>query len=556
MAAALGLGLTLSLAGALPSAAQQATREQVYERLDIDREPADYVLLIDTSGSMNDNGLYREVGKAVRGFVAALTPQDHLSLITFDVAPALRYAGPVTSPRDVAGRLPARAEGARTDIGAAIEAAVDLLQRPGASRNAAVVLLTDGAHDPPQGSGYPTTSAPAWGRLRAQAARLPSDQVRAFAIPLKGSTGAALLKRVFPDATVLGLGSTDQLGALLNQPKDAVRADKARETLRRDAGQGVRVEWGGLDRLDLAAGAGDVDLTLRSTAEHVPLVVTGMTIHASGLPVQADSLPGTVALDPGESWTRRVHLTWAAPSRWRLRETLRDTTTLELAGQVTSPWATVLSTDLGLPFDPGLVGGRTGKEWVTTVGWALTAIIAAGALLLLLVLLSIALLWIRWRRRNPRLDGVLSARSPSREYGRLRLVGRSVRIGAGSPLPVPGTGTVRGRWRRLTPGGDKVLVLVITYDKDGAGEERRECAPGGSRIIRGVNFVYSTGVDDAGGPPRPRPSRPAGGVDPLPPGGSEHDDLPAPIPPPRARHRRVIATSPERRDGEDADWTG
>src|SRR5437764_4509107 len=115
--------LLWALAPAGPAAAAdgQATEQQVLAALNVDGISADYVILIDTSGSMEDGHLYQGVQNALRPLLSALSPKDFLSLATFDTTPNLYFDGPVRADgADALNRLPATADGPYTDIGQAI----------------------------------------------------------------------------------------------------------------------------------------------------------------------------------------------------------------------------------------------------------------------------------------------------------------------------------------------------------------------------------------------------------------------------------------------------
>src|SRR6266545_2984088 len=113
-----------------PASGRPAELAEVLQGLRVDTVPADYVLLIDTSRSMDQAGLYGPVRRSLRTLLDALDSSDHVSLITFDAHPTLRYSGTATAESGPLQRLPAAATGASTDIGAAIGAGLRELERP------------------------------------------------------------------------------------------------------------------------------------------------------------------------------------------------------------------------------------------------------------------------------------------------------------------------------------------------------------------------------------------------------------------------------------------
>jgi hypothetical protein len=117
------------LVGFAPNASASAdgpTRQEIFQTLNVDEVPADYVVLVDTSGSMNDGGLYGDVRGTLATFFAGLTPADHLAVYTFDDFPTPRYLGPASNPGRALASLPPRPRppsSGNTDIGAALAAA-------------------------------------------------------------------------------------------------------------------------------------------------------------------------------------------------------------------------------------------------------------------------------------------------------------------------------------------------------------------------------------------------------------------------------------------------
>ena len=205
---ALGLGA--------PSSANAVTREQVFTALKLDSVPADYIVLVDNSGSMRVSGLYARVRTALKPLIDALSPQDHVSLITFAGSPALRFTGRRGSDASkVMAQLPVQAFGRRgTDIGAALSAALSELERPDASDVGAVVLMTDGKHTPPAGSAYPTTSGPSWEALGTRGREISRRHgISAYALALTDQSDADLLKRALSQAQVVDL-PRDQLARI------------------------------------------------------------------------------------------------------------------------------------------------------------------------------------------------------------------------------------------------------------------------------------------------------------------------------------------------------
>ncbi len=322
------------------------TGNMFYAALNVDdRLPADYVVMVDVSASMREQDRYLEVRRSLQPFLAGLAPDDRLTLIAFADRPKLVYSGPAgRSPRSVIDQLPAPA-GSHTDLGAAIHAGIKELQRPAAASVAAVVLLTDGRHDPPPGSPYPFTAGSAWTALARAAAALPQKTVNTYAIPLRGETGAELLRQVFPRTNILGPRAPAEIPARLDTPRTATLAAKARDVLGNDPSSSVRVLWP--DTIEsLRPGRTAVTVTLESTATNLPLVVDNLAVRSSNPQVRTEVSPGQVSLAPGGSAEVSVVVDWAGqPGKEAV---------LTLEGTVGSPWQKVITDDLDLAFRPRL----------------------------------------------------------------------------------------------------------------------------------------------------------------------------------------------------------
>jgi von Willebrand factor type A domain len=124
--AVLGLGLT----PAAEADTSPAPLAEVLRSLPLGDVPGLVVLLVDTSGSMTEQGLYPVVRTAVSRFTRSLSSADRVSVITFDAAPRSCVTGtiPAAATATIIGCLPGKAVGARTDFGRALDAAVSVLE--------------------------------------------------------------------------------------------------------------------------------------------------------------------------------------------------------------------------------------------------------------------------------------------------------------------------------------------------------------------------------------------------------------------------------------------
>ena len=387
------------------SASAAVTRADVFKALNVDQVPADYVVVVDTSSSMQGSK-YDRLLDALDSFVGALSPNDHLSLITFDSVPALRYSGKVgNDPQKVIRQLPATPEGTRTDMGAAFESAITELQRPGASDIETLAFFTDGNHRPPDGSLYPLKTGAAWTELRTQADALGVNDLGVYAIALRrnsGSTDVGLLKQVFPHTQVLGL-SPDQLPDYLDRIKEQTRTAKAKSLLRTDVDKGVEVKWPAMTGLDLNAGSADVQITVRSLSKHLPFEVNGLKAAAEGFGVAVSGMPKSLSLAPGETKKLPVKLTWTWKKPFRfLKAEATEASTLSLNGALTSQWVSVLKDDLNLKL--AAVMPPNSGAFSATGEYGMSLALIVGGLVLIAVVVAAAVY--KWRTRNEKMGGV------------------------------------------------------------------------------------------------------------------------------------------------------
>ncbi|MBL7258031.1 vWA domain-containing protein [Paractinoplanes lichenicola] len=487
-----GVALSLGLlaATAAPAYAAPATEDEIYAALGVDRVAADYVVMVDVSGSMRAGNRYAQVRSSLRSFVAALAPDDRVSLVTFaDGAKVVRRGGPAgRSPDAVLANLPRQADGDHTDIGAAIEEATKLLAREGAPPTATVLLLTDGLHDPAPGSAYPFDEGYSWNQLRATAKKLKKTSLNAYAVPLSGSTGAAQLAKVFPAAKVLPPVSIDRLGAQLEQPKAAARAAKARAALGADARGGITVSWPEQVR-DLGAGPTDLRVTLRSGTAHTPLVVDGLAVRSGDPALRATVRPQSVSVPPGGTAEVTVSVDWdAGPRQAAPLHEVTGEAALTLTGTVGSPWYPMMRDRLGMTPAPAWTGGET-RAGLDAQRGSLPYWIG-GALLLAAVLGTLAVL--RRRRLRPPLSGRLEVRTPDGDEHTVTLTGRVLALNAGT-AGIPGQGEVRAA--RASVGAAEV-VLTITYSRNGSASARESgtCGPGASVTLSGAVFTWQPSV--------------------------------------------------------------
>lgn len=427
----------------------QASREEVLGAMKVDELDADYVILVDTSGSMEDGQLYDLVKSALSPLLRSLSPRDHVSLLTFDTVPAVRYSGAAGTPGDSAlAQLPDRAMGTATDIGAAVEAGIRELERSDALDIGTLILLTDGQHEPAAGSAYPGTSGDTWNKLAGRGKALgEKHEINSYALALSKETDASLLQMAFSQTIVAALPQ-DQVASYFGGLRDQVKLLKARAMLANDRPE-VTGEWSGsLERLSFDQGSAKATLVVRSPTAYVPLVLSNIRVSGIGTPIQVGDLPDRVEIMPKTSTKIPVQLSFDHSPGFHIgHQQVTDRGSMVVSGTVSSPWSDVLTKDLDLPFEPALniastpvaVTGEFG------LGYLELLLYLAGLLIVVMVMRSLVV------ARQSRLRGaisVLDAGVPVEAEVRLR--GRRLRFGKGPLLPFKAIvrGSVRAVRRR------------------------------------------------------------------------------------------------------------
>ncbi|MEU8516159.1 vWA domain-containing protein [Kitasatospora sp. NPDC048722] len=476
------------------------TRAEVYQALGLEHQPADYVVLVDTSPSMTQQGRYGTVRQTLQTFLSGLTGADHVALYTFDTTVVARYIGAATDPAGILSRLPAApSANGDTDIGAALDAALGELERSDALPIASVVLMTDGENAPAAGSAYPVATTSSWtAALHTRAAKLAGHtDLVGYALPLAtGATGAELLRQVVTDTRELVPGSIQDLGSYLQRAGDDTRLRQARAMLAPDLGQGVTVSWSGPETLDLGKGEATGTISFTSHATRLPLSVDGIAVSVAGHPFEVSGLPSSLILSPRSTQDIPVRITGRFDGGLLTPQHVEHASaTVKVTGTVGSPWQPALAPDLQLDVPPALRPAELPVGVSGQVGSAATLPLMIG--LPLLVLLVLALAWLRVYR--PALNGVLLIEPAFGEQipEHVPLTGRRVQL---RPA-LGGAGRVRGR-RRVSERGARI-DLRIRYSPDGSQARASSvtCAPGSRVVAAGTAFVYQPVPADPPGRP-------------------------------------------------------
>jgi hypothetical protein len=417
--AVLGLAAAGLLAAPVPAQAAPAVNaDEVVKALGLASEPADYVVLVDTSGSMNQGGRYPAVRSQLRQLLTGLDSDDRLSLVTFDASADRRYRGVVgTNPDAILAHLPATAAGVHTDIGAAIDSGLVELERPDTHRLIALILITDGELDTVPEAKYAKVGSAAWKKLKTRAAALAGDhEVAAYAVSLLATTDAALLKKVFPKADEVGAAD---VGARFGEVSGDLVRLQAAKALRDELASPITVTWAG----DLGTALADgkkvpLQLTITSPYPHVPVTLTQLSVQApEGLTIAVTGLPDKVSLEPGGTTTLTLEATVAGSAG--------SNAGVSLKAVVASPWSKVLEGDLGLQFAPAIEGTaavppapiKLPPNLLPTVG-AIAAVVGLGVLVLFLGRLLL----------TPRMSGLLVIARDGRVIGEVVVAGRRSKL--------------------------------------------------------------------------------------------------------------------------------
>jgi len=195
-----------------------ASLSKLFDSFKTEEARCDFLIVLDTSGSMRKDGLFIKVKQAISMFISLLQPGDYLSIIAFDNHPRYlvipqeifreviyRYTGrkDTYKLRQAILQLP-EPTGQKTDIGAALERTVSELNRPDANKLQFVFFITDGKHEPTENSKYPTLTHANWELLRQKAERTLFDhEIAVTSLGLNQYTDISLLRIVFPEAVPL-----------------------------------------------------------------------------------------------------------------------------------------------------------------------------------------------------------------------------------------------------------------------------------------------------------------------------------------------------------------
>lgn len=450
------LMLVLPVPPAVAQDAEPSTIPELEQAFQIQDVRSDFVVVIDTSGSMGQgpDPLYPKVQAAFGSLVDALPSGDRLSVVTFDSVPTISFDGPIDdSNRAQAKQLPSRL-GNATDIGAALNTAVERLDRPDAAQIQTVIFITDGRHEPPSGSAFAQVGSPAWVAAQARASGLEGRRtilVRALGLTDAGKQGAELAGQVFSTPEVAQLSGqqlVDYLTSEVGKARMRVLAAAIQSEIDNNVVD-VQLESSGelSDEVKVSA-------TLTSGLPHLGVDVDLERVRATdfeGEPIRSSIVGGsrTIHLAPGGSASFEILVKpsigdggfpdWPPPKREEVDVQLD----FEQSAHATP--TELLETELGVSTsvtvnnaDPFTVGRTVGMTWSQLILWTL---------IVLIVLVVVLYTYWRWIRR-PRLVGELVLDGAAADsFPAVRLRGKSMRVD-GAEFGRPGRTTVRFFTRR------------------------------------------------------------------------------------------------------------
>lgn len=429
------------------AAPPQDDYDEVISALGVAPQPSDYVVIVDTSGSMANAGRYAKVRTALSQLSSVLLPKDYVALLTFDQTAVVRYQGLVgKDPDKIVASLPAVPQGQGTDIGAGIAAGLDQLERKGALEVGAIVLITDGGLAAPRQSPYREAGSEAWQLLRQRAAQLAEGhRIAPYAVALDDSSDAKLLKDVFTG--VIDVASNQVEKRLARIDSDLVNVQAAK-VLEKDLAAEITTSWSApMTELPRGGGTRTIEVTIASPMKHVPIVLTDLGVSADPLGAAATGFPDTIELKPGDSVTLPLDVSWNGSGN----------AYLSLTAQVSSPWQDVITKRLGATFEPR-IAGATPMTTAAPFDWGpYLPYLWGGGLAALLSFTA----WFAWRITRPLLVGSLAFTRNGAVVDEVLLDGRKVSIGPrGSGAGTGLSGSVHAVRRRANAGEGEPGVQV------------------------------------------------------------------------------------------------
>jgi von Willebrand factor type A domain len=302
--------LALMILVVAPNQSRSASAtDDLYQIFQVDLPSADIVILFDASLSMR-NHQYGDVRQAMIDFAPALTDKENLHLRVFGDAVSNPLEGKGSEvAASIESHLPKEPLFNHTDLGLALLKGLDFLEREGASQVQAFFLLTDGLHQPPDGSPYGRDFAhdPNWQALQRRAQALCSQHnVFVYGFGLVQQTDIAVLRQVFPAQNVeVIVGNASQVVRALQQVRERLRRAQLRQAIEQELTEGKVEVRLAKNSIDDDVTSFDLPLTIRNTYRHLSIHIERVEVQRAGsagneIECILEDFPTDIVLEPGQ----------------------------------------------------------------------------------------------------------------------------------------------------------------------------------------------------------------------------------------------------------------
>jgi Mg-chelatase subunit ChlD len=364
-------------------------------------QPADFVIVIDKSGSMKK--FWATVKASVADFVEVIPEGDYVSILYFEAG-----SGELLTPRRISAAnrqsfkeqilaLPDPA-GRATDLGLGLDRTLDELNRPNPNRLQFVFFFTDFKHDPPAQSKWSAKdcSSASWAQLQEKKRRLVDAQdhvAKFYALKLRIDEGAGrdlgLFECVAGYVEQVTIDDSAGLREWFDRKKKDINRDKIKIQVENEINNCVTIEAG------TAQSAASFPLVISSRCKKLDVSIDSVAVAGADERGEytlrpADVQPFTLA--PGER--KEIALGFdQKTSQWKAR--LETCETREARARVDVRVTLQPADEVRVLLEPAkLVSGDLSARVPFCFGIPLWTI---GAALLVLILLAAVIyyIWIR-----------------------------------------------------------------------------------------------------------------------------------------------------------------
>ena len=310
--------LALAFAVAAPAQTPPADLPVLTKAFGGSPQQADFVVMLDRSGSMDK--FWGGVIEGVATFAGAVPEGDYLSVLFFD-----ERSDYLLTPRAIRNdtrralqeeiRLLPRPRGQSTDLGRASSRIIDEFNRPNRNRLQFAFAFTDFIHEPPAGSPWMSLdpASQPWRQLAAKRETVLDRnghiyKVYALRLPLGGRVGRdmRLFRCVFPDAEEVSVVDARSLREWFEQR----RAEIARDRIRLQAAEEIRHGGLAIEMAPIRLRDGqrpEVPAFLKSLYKSVSVELDSAAVESGPGPVRVTAMPDArLRLVPGTRVPIRV----------------------------------------------------------------------------------------------------------------------------------------------------------------------------------------------------------------------------------------------------------